>query len=1346
MPLPDFFSSEEEEQRQQQAAALTPQQVAETAKRAEKPEGFVTQAGQAIEGVVNVLNPMNYAANLIDAGQAVLGAANAEDTLAGEFLQSAGEIFKTQQELDAERTAQIQKIQTGDTEGIPEGQVAYAEISPKVDAIVSGGAQTPYLPLTLAGRLAGQDTSWTNKPASISDDDPLADTIFEITKVLAPTLVLAPLTGGMSVPAGLAVESAVETIGQTSAEDMVAGRTVAAKFGELYDAMGLDLGYENGSDLTRDLIEGKTPAAQALLAVWGFGQNYGINWSAGKLMQLFGGAVKPIFTRGNDWIASKLGKNIDEVDEALVNIKDPEYTPVNEPSEVITPTTSVPTATSPKGSVLNDSGLLQRLLRDIEGLPDIERVPGEFFTDWTALSNAESIQQALQKAFQDIPAFELGEAELRDVQRQTLKWLINNRSLLSDDLAQFMMNFKDDFTIDVGSGAHRIPFDGLDEYMRKYLRMDYGGLGTGNLKAGYVGIAVSRYVLEDLGYRMQKLATQMDDMFQRGEDITPMMRDAFLPLENFVQTFAHPFRHAKRDWFLRGEAQQKDLLSRLDGTADDLYRVETELDDLSVMNIDGVPTKTTIADLWEAAQNGDEKSLKTLKTYIRNLAYGDPAKVIADNEISTKIIREQLMKKNANEKFFYNGMMLGQWATQVNAAVPTVFRQIFEPLALAASPNPLIGPAERMYAIGQFYGGARYMGQAWQALFRALDTNKPAAGYAKYTNNYSSDLLKEVAAIRRYHTRLQIQMQEEGAPIWERLSAQMWGYWQTANYHPAMNLPTRGLMATDEAARVTAGVQVASGRAMRDAHLGKIKPDQIEAQTKAYFKQIFNGPPSAANIKDPEVKAVADRITMQTPLKVDEDTSLLGRYFAAEDAAAKLDPVHRFFSPFTRVAADQIEQEFMAMTGQVPGAQALIGAADKLGWYGKITPYKKYQKMYESADATQKLQLESQLALAQWLTMSTVATVVMGGKITGSDVRPGEPANSIIVPAPWTRKGEIAVPYSKFSPYGVVLNNVANWVRAVETGAWSHERYGTAIAGLVFGYATYGLQRSILQGQQQLQKVLDVANFEPWMISMGDVVTSAFTPGIGRELGELINPEKTIKQDRTTPVNQFLSGLAEKGVRSFYAPPMYDIYAKKKSDPEGRAAMQEGGNGFQKRMSVLLNMLYPGNITETDYSDPVQSMMRAVGYEQNRNLTDRIYGTYLNQEQQSKLRYEMQGLLYNNLNEYMRRDYMYKGKAVGKWAKYKRLLKEAGPDATETTNQLAKILSDLEDIHFKTKLEAAARAGFGDDPILRDNIEKARMERLKPEISSAGRQGLYAQAAQQDNPLARQVRDILDIA
>lgn len=1341
-PNPFLTSEEEDEQRQQgtsqpQPSAkrepTTPAEAAQMTQPAQKSEGFITQTGEFIEGAANVLNPMNYAANLIDAGQNILEATGAKDTLAGQFLDSAGEIFKTQQELDAERTATIQRIQAGDTEGIPEGQVAAAGIVPKVDAAVGAMAETPYLPLTLAARVANQDASWANKPASISDDDPLADFIYDTTRVLAPTLVLAPVTGGLSIPAATAIESAVETIPQDSAEDLIAGRQLAQLFGEIYDARGLNLGYKNGTELTQALIRGDDLKAQAILGVWGFGQNYGINWSATKTMQLLGPQVKKVFTKGSEWIAERLGREIEEVEAALTNIPDPKYTTDKEPSSAVDLNTAYPRALSPSGNYINDVGLMKRILRDIEDLPEVERVPGEFFFDLSKISKASSVQEALRMAFGELQPFDLGQKDYRRIQKKTLAWLIQNIPDLKEDPAKFMSQYLDDFTLVTGDAPRQVPMDDLDEYIRTYHRMEYGKISQDDEDAGIVGIAVARYILEDLGYGLQKLSTQMDDMLQRGESIDDLMNNVFLPMERYTQTLAYPFRRAGRDWFLRGSARKPDFL--MPGSLDEYLK-----GDLDNITIDGMPTVDTIKDLWESAQAGDEQALEMLKTYIKNLAYGDPNKIIATNAISTDIIREQLKKKNATGKFFYNTLMLAQWATQVNAAVPTVFRQALEPLALAGSFNPRITKDERMYAMGQFLGGWEYMSESWKALYRAFKTDKPAAGYAKYNQKYASHGLKEVAEIRRLHTRLQLQMQQEGANPFEMMQARMWGLFQTAFYHPYANLPTRGLMATDEAARVTAGIQIASGRAYRDASQGLIQPEQIKDQTQIYLKQIFHGPPANAVIKDPEVKAVADRITMQTPMEIDDDSSLLDKLFAANEAAAQMSPIHRLFAPFNKVALAQLQQEQVSLAAMsFPGSQTLIG-------WGKVPGMKKYKEMYDKSDPTQKLALESQVALAQYIAMGTIANFMFGGTSTGTDVRKGEPSNAWVVPAPWTRKGEVAIGYEKFSPYSVVPSMISNVAKSFASGAIKHEEYVEGMLGIIFGYAVFSLQRSILQGQADLAEILDVTQFKPWTLAVADVGTNLITPGVGREVGELINPFKTITTDKNDILTRVMSGLGEKGARSFYSPPMYDIYAKKPSEPDSRVAMAENANPLQRRMSVLLNMLYPGNVTETDYSDPVMGMMRQLNYEMPPNYTDRLYSAYLNKQQQSDLRKNLQGRLYKNLGVYLTRNFERNGKPVGKYAKYLKLRKELGKDDPTVQERLASIQNDLENIHFVTKLEAAAAAGFGNDPVLRENIEKARRERLKPEISSVSRPSLFAQAAQEPSGLAQAAQKIIDFA
>lgn len=1352
--LPSTYPSFEEEEQQQQPvqpvqperteAEMTPAEMAEVAQPVERPEGFFTQAGEALQTFGDRVNPINIPANAIDAAQMITDALGYGDSEFAQGLEQAGEVFKTQRELDEERMAQIQQIQAGETEGFTEGQIAYAGISPKIDAAVYGADDlTTQLIPSLGAAFTGQSAPWLNRPASIAEDDPLADTIYGITQVLAPSIIASPVLGALSPGAALTVESAVETAVQRSAADLLGGRTLAARFGEIYDAMELDLGYENGTELTKALIEGRDLEARAILGVWGFGQNYGINWSAIKLIEQFP-AAKKVFTRGSEWIAEKLGKSVDEVEDALVNIPEAPYTSTVEPSQAATLNTVLPRAVAPDGNPLNAPGLLQRMLRDIEELPEVDRLPGEFMYNLENIVKAPDPRKALADAFADLPRIELAKNAKRRIAKKSLEWLIQNRSLLDTNTQAFIDKYGADFIINTDpkklEGGSTV-FSDLDSYIREFWRIGDNTFGQ-NEDAPYVGVAVARYILEDLGYQLQKLSSEMNNMIARDEDITPMMRDLFIPLERLTQTFSFPFRRAQRQFNLLGESLNRKLFD-----IDELTDIPQE--ELSIMMVDGTPTLETISSLWEAAQAGDKKSWKTLKTYLKNMEVGDPTKVISDNAISTQIIKEKLMEKDGGTKFLYNGMLLAQFGTQFNATVPTIFRQVFEPLALAGSFNPTTASADRIYGFGQFWGGMKYMNKSWNALFRALNTNKPAAGYAKYSTNYSSNLLQEQAQIKNLHLKLQLQMMEEGANFWERLHARAWGLWQVATYDPKANLASRGLMASDEGARVTTGIQVAVGRAWKDAHLGKIKPEQIEEQVQAHLKQIFKGDPSYANIRDPEVKALADTITMQTPLTIDEDSSLLEKYFAAEDAAAKMSPFHRFFSPFSRVAGATMQQEMASQVGMtgilqpfvgkgIPGLRVFTGPA--------LPGLKKYAKLYQKSDPTQKLQLESQLALSQWLTLSTISTVLFGGKITGSVVAPGEPENAIIVPAPWTQKGEIAFPYSKFSPYGVVLNNIANTVREFQTGGISHEQYNRSVINIIYGYAAYSLNKAVLQGQQQLQKLLDFANFEQWQIAAVDTATSVLTPGVGRELGGLIDPRQTITSDRTSFETTVATGLTNQATGGMLQPGKYDIYAKTKTGPMTRYPQPEEGNGFQKRAMGLISIMFPGNVTETDYSSPVRDMFRASNYETYRNLTTRIGSAYLNLDQQSNLQQAMQGNLYPELIKFRNAQFKRGDKPVGLWRKYTERLKEFGPDAIQTQQALAEFNERLDDIHFKVRDAAIEEAGLNQDPVLQEQIEKVKRERLLDQISSAKPQGLFAQAAQQDTPLARQVRDILDIA
>jgi len=404
----------------------------------------------------------------------------------------------------------------------------------------------------------------------------------------------------------------------------------------------------------------------------------------------------------------------------------------------------------------------------------------------------------------------------------------------------------------------------------------------------------------------------------------------------------------------------------------------------------------------------------------------------------------------------------------------------------------------------------------------------------------------------------------------------------------------------------------------------------------------------------------------------------------------------------------------------------------------KNMPYvEKYRKLYEASDPAQKLQLEAQLSLVQWTTMSAMASILFGTKITGS-LDPTNP-NSVIVPAPWTTKGEIAFNYSKFVPSMNGVNLLANLVQQYSEGALSHGKYTEGVVNLMYGQAVQGLKRSVLQGQQQLQKMLDFQS-EGYPSKVADVLSSFLTPGYGREGGEFVTPYQTISTDRTSLGNEIASGFAEKGVRSFYSPRAADIYAKTKADADQtRVPVARDANGFQRRLAVLLSKLTAVNPTEVNYNDPVMTAMRTFKVQPDRSFLTRIYNAELTKDQQAILRNEMAGVLYPALNKYV------SGRYKRDLERYKKDLAEHGANSVQANKGYALIQNKLRSIHNEVKLSILGRSELRKDPVLKEAIEKSRME-ISSSEALPERQGLYATAAQQNTQLASQVKAILDIA
>ena len=87
-------------------------------------------------------------------------------------------------------------------------------------------------------------------------------------------------------------------------------------------------------------------------------------------------------------------------------------------------------------------------------------------------------------------------------------------------------------------------------------------------------------------------------------------------------------------------------------------------------------------------------------------------------------------------------------------------------------------------------------------------------------------------------------------------------------YTRTLNLPTRLLMAGDEAAKVTTGAQHAWGRALVNlSERGEWNPKQMLAQIKLEESKIFKGPAWKGEITDKQVKLAGERQTFKNHSK-----------------------------------------------------------------------------------------------------------------------------------------------------------------------------------------------------------------------------------------------------------------------------------------------------------------------------------------------------------------------------------------------------------------------------------------------------------------------------------------------
>jgi hypothetical protein len=1332
MIINDKLDSEESNEQQQPTPESEDKikEAASTAQEVKKEEGIITQIGQAI---ANAFDPDESDRQAVEATKAIY------EGLGGKVDEQ-----KYDEVLDSMPTAEETEAQL-----------------PKPVAALAGGMQDGIMtPVTALAAVTNQEATWDDRPSVLTDDDWFSNTIYEVSKILTPTLIFRKfgLGAGLGVQGQRSIESAIETASIDSMDDLTGGRSVSEAYGKMWGAITGD--EAAGIQLTTDLIEGNKASIQPLLKTHAFLQTYAINALGEGTVRVLGNVGKRLLRNIADSngsleeIAKMQGKSVDETAESMTVSTAPEYTPDVDPQDMVTPQTNG-TLKPSKGNQVNEEAMLKKVLADVNGTPLDPEDPANFFYNWGALSEDEATQIAIKSAFLGKVAPEAGSIARSRLIQQTAKFLAENKSLIETDKDAFLLRLAERAGIQDRNpgvfrrGANRYSQQALAElsnfesYFGKYMEIDI------STPEGLMGVATMRYLAEQGGLQLRNAADQYALLKSKGLDAQAnrIAENIILPNQRFLRNVLSPFRKAKRNFFLLGEAQQSQFYQDVAAAlGEEPASVKTLLEETTLkgnvkksassLRLDGKAIKIaiegedfkidTLEQIYGLAIQGNEQAKQIFDLAMDNIRFGDPGKTIDNMNIVTDIIAEALKTKQGAERYFYNFVALGQFSTQTNAVSATVFRQSLEPLALAiAGVNPMVrsvGREDAIYGMGMWLGGLWHAKSAFGAGMRAMKTNNIVSGNTRFERSYTGNLVKELKEIKALHQKDYMNRVAKGEnPLittarWVGDRSREFAYTRFAN------LPTRLLMASDEAAKLTAGAQHAWGRALVNlSQRGEWRPEQMLAQIKLEEEKIFKGPVWKGEIADQQVKAASERQTLQQKLDPELDNNAIADFFLGQQKANDVSFINRIFNAFPRVAYRSLEQEFVENVG---------------GTFGlRLT--KRLQDIYAMADKdpTQKLAVEGQKSLAQLVGFSVVAGSLISKMGDVQDALGIELPRVEIYDGNIIVEGEdydYAIEFGKFSPASVLLALYGQAIESFVEGSTSEQDLMSKTTGMIQGLFADMIDRNLLQGLQNQARVTDVDN-PAWSKNVFGWLWDFISPGVVREIAEVIQPKATIQDVRTSRVSEILGEGARQGFGNIQNPKLYDIYAQEPKDGKPRAA---GGT----RMSALASLFWPGRVTAKQFYDPVHEMMRKSDFETNTDFVRRVYNVELTAAEQSLLSQSLQGPLYTALDKFRKDTY------PGLLENYKKVAKKNGYNSDEARRAYRAIGTAISRVHFTVKDNVImSTPGLADSPRLTEAIEAERERRRTENKLMSSRQGMYQTAANQSTELASQVRNILDI-
>ena len=1213
------------------------QETENTAEKQERDSGPVTKIAEGLNYLVGGADSGGGA--IADASNALIGGLNAltRDTILSgvdDFWLGSEEAQKAKlekAEKDAERDS------SGEMGGAEKALYRTSNTLEGVGAGIEGGIA---LPATILARLTNQATPWADPP-EVLKQSPMGQLVFEITQILVPTLLTGSVASAYGAPAvgttivGASVESGIETASQDSFEDLIAGRSLAGKFGELADALGMD-----GAGLTKDLIEGKTFESQAFTAVIGFFQNLGINFVPGKVLEKIGSSSgkKLVANPLEEKVAKVLKQDPDTTVKQLNDRFEPNYTPDAEPSDAVDINSTVLTVkpSSPENPWISEPGMIAEILRKKgiaeDGFDDAQR---NFFTNWEAITTKKSYQASIQIATNTLKKLKDFPSDLKTVtERGLLNFQLIKQSLDLDDFDNAARIFREGSTAPINNSTNAA--DIPDEiFLREFAMTDRDGF----VAAGLIG--------EELGMRLKKAATQANNLEGIGVDFTNAVEN-LLELQDKAALFMTPLRRGKRVWAVTGTAQQQRQLLKLGDAdiTDALRKIDPASADAPsniierIKGVDGFE-KNTVRELYDQYKAGDVVSGQTLKAYINTVAYSDPRTVLTTVVDLTKTLTDNVKRGNndAVQALMYAGR-LSRLGTQTAANLNTVLLTVGDPIG-----NMLSGVksgfrnndwSESAYGWGTFVGGLEGAQDGLNAFIRSVRTNEQFVkqGGQRFDTDVQNLKMKQ-EILEEAYTGAKKRLNDFKASEAEKFSLWLSYKLQTMGNNPAVGYGARLLMAADEGMTVIRGAQIARGRAFQEAIQTGTFSNKKELQRliKVNNDKIFLEGKRTGKIVDGEVLQSARKLTFTSQInELGSDLEIKGfgavgnlvdNAFQGLEDAAKSSGYWNLVSPFTRVSYESLEA---------------VARYDPIGFTRRLHPRYKAILAGEYGE-TARLQLKSNIAQGQLFTIGTIGLAYFGG-MTGENSG-NMPKRSFIIPAPGTEKGYIALSYARLEPYATIFATTTDFVQGLRDEVISQGQYSQFIQNMGVSIGMSLIDKSFMDGMHKMVDLLDVNRLATGNIAPGLAGFSAnFAPRIFDMISDFASPFKSVAGNDENGLVDYLEALRKSSLGGVGLPPDYDIFTGKKI-PKG-ATLGDSDNYWAAVGGTIISELgWTGNAVNAAVKDEVRNKLDEIGIKPKTAVYFRsVNGVSLNSQETSDLKRGMHeyGKLSERLKNFFRSD------------------------------------------------------------------------------------------------------------